>query len=131
MRSAIPTNLCGSPGVNKAMTDALLRLALPRFDIFTEACSAPGEMPAELEAQTVTIAGTGESFLWTPAAGPILDAALAAGLSLPSGCRVGQCESCSVRVVEGRFAHMVDVDGEPDQCLTCRAVPLSALTIAF
>ncbi|WNJ88512.1 molybdopterin-dependent oxidoreductase [Bosea sp. 685] len=123
--------LCGSPGFNKAMTDALLRLGLPRFDIFTEAFSAPGEMPARLEPQTVTIAGTGESFLWTPAAGPILDAALTAGLSLPNGCRVGQCESCSVRVVEGRFAHMVDFDGEPDQCLTCLAVPLSALTIAF
>lgn len=123
--------LCGSPGFNKAMTAALVHMGLPRFDIFAEAFSSPGEMPARLEPQTVTIAGTGESFLWTPTAGPILDAALAAGLALPSGCRVGQCESCSVRVVEGRFAHMVDFDGEPGQCLTCQAVPLSALTIAF
>jgi len=88
------------------------------------------EVPAQLEPQTVTIAGTGQSFVWKPASGPLLDAALAAGLSLPSGCRVGQCESCAVRVIEGRFAHLAEFDGEPDRCLTCQAVPLSALTIA-
>jgi ferredoxin-NADP reductase len=122
--------ICGSPGFITSMIDALVELGMPRFDVFSEAFVSRSEVPAQLEPQTVTIAGTGQSFLWEPSTGPLLDAALAAGLTLPSGCRVGQCESCAVRVIKGRFAHLAEFDGEPDCCLTCQAVPLSALTIA-
>jgi anaerobic selenocysteine-containing dehydrogenase/ferredoxin-NADP reductase len=123
--------LCGSAGFTASMIDKLVVLGLPRFDIFAEIFAAPSEVPQHLEPQEVTVAGTGQSFLWTPAAGSLLDAASAAGVTLPSGCRVGQCESCAVRVVEGSFAHMVASDDEPDRCLTCQAVPLSPLTIAI
>ncbi|WP_167770492.1 2Fe-2S iron-sulfur cluster-binding protein [Bradyrhizobium niftali] len=30
------------------------------------------------------------------------------GLALPSGCRVGQCESCSVPIKTGEVRHFVD-----------------------
>ncbi|CAN7229332.1 molybdopterin-dependent oxidoreductase [Bradyrhizobium sp. LjRoot220] len=134
IEDVIPTRplayICGSPSFITSVTETLAVLGVPRFDIFSEAFVSRSEVPAQLEPQTVTIASTGQSFVWTPASGPLLDAALAAGLSLPSGCRVGQCESCAVRVTEGRFAHLTEFDGEPDRCLTCQAVPLSALTIA-
>ena len=123
--------LCGSASFITTMVDRLVALGLPRFDIFAEIFAAPGEVPPHLEPQQVTVVGTGQSFLWTPAAGSLLDAASAAGVALPSGCRVGQCESCAVRVVEGRFAHMVASSDEPDRCLTCQAVPLSPLMIAI
>jgi ferredoxin len=78
----------------------------------------------------VHIAGSGKSFLWSPEAGTLLDAAHAAGISLASGCRVGQCESCAMRIVEGEAAHLNGSSDTPGQCLTCQAVPLSELTLA-
>lgn len=122
--------LCGSTGFVSTMTEELLRRGMPRFDIFAEAFSAATEIPKELKPRKITIAGTSRSFEWTPAAGAILDAALAADIPLPSGCRVGQCESCVVRVIEGSFAHLVEFEGESDQCLTCQAVPLSDLVLS-
>lgn len=121
--------LCGSPGFTASMTAELACLGVARFDIFAEAFAAAAEIPKELQPRRIALAGTEQGFEWTPAAGSILDAALAKGLPLPSGCRVGQCESCLVRVVEGHFAHLVAFDGEPGQCLTCQAVPLSDLVI--
>lgn len=121
--------LCGSPGFIAAMTEDLVRLGVSRFDIFAEAFAAAAEIPKQLQPRRIALAGTQQALEWTPAAGSILDAALAAGLPLPSGCRVGQCESCVVRVVEGDFAHLVAFDGEPGQCLTCQAVPLSDLVV--
>ncbi|TNC14495.1 2Fe-2S iron-sulfur cluster binding domain-containing protein [Methylobacterium terricola] len=122
--------LCGSPAFTAAMTAALVGLGVPRFDIFAESFSAATTIPEDLAPRTVTVAGAARSFVWTPAAGSLLDAALAAGIALPSGCRVGQCESCVVRVVEGRCAHLVPFEDEADQCLTCQAVPVTDLVLA-
>ncbi|MDX8502619.1 2Fe-2S iron-sulfur cluster binding domain-containing protein [Mesorhizobium sp. VK4C] len=36
----------------------------------------------------------------------LLDFAEKKGEQLPSGCRVGQCESCAVRVLQGRVRHL-------------------------
>ncbi|MCQ1774352.1 molybdopterin-dependent oxidoreductase [Neorhizobium galegae] len=121
--------ICGSPGFNSAMIARLVEMGIPRFDIFAESFSSATSVPPKLEPQTVTIAGSDRSFSWDASQGSILDAALAAGVALPSGCRVGQCESCAVRVVEGQVAHLVETDLEDGQCLTCQAVPLSALKI--
>jgi ferredoxin len=49
---------------------------------------------------------------------------------LPSGCRVGQCESCLLRVVSGLVQHPVDVElAEEGTCLSCVATPLSDVVI--
>lgn len=123
--------ICGSPEFTSAMTAQLIARGLPRFDIFTEAFASPPAVPKTLTPQTVRIAGSDKSFVWAPELGTILDAAEAAGLALPSGCRVGQCESCAMRIVDGNVARLATDDGEPDQCLTCQAVPLSELTLAL
>lgn len=123
--------LCGSPDFNDTMIAELVRRGVPRFDIFAEAFAVPSEVPASLMPRRISIAGSGQAFDWSPAAGPVLDAALAAGLPFPSGCRVGQCESCVVKVLAGSFTHLVAFDGEPGQCLTCQAVPLSDLLISL
>ncbi|WP_081938632.1 2Fe-2S iron-sulfur cluster binding domain-containing protein [Burkholderia pyrrocinia] len=65
-----------------------------------------------------------------PGSGSILDAANAAGLSLPSGCRVGQCESCVVRVIKGTVLHLLPYDGPAHACLTCQVVQLSNIEIS-
>lgn len=123
--------LCGSPGFTTAMTVRLVERGVPRFDIFTEAFTSPPIVPRTLKAQTVHIADSDRSFTWTPELGTLLDAAQAAGVSLPSGCRVGQCESCLMRVVDGNVAQFGGDDSATDQCLTCQSVPLSELTLAL
>jgi ferredoxin len=123
--------LCGSPDFATSMTARLVERGMPRFDIFAEAFASPPIVPRTLEPQTVHIAGSNQSFVWSPELGTLLDAAEAAGLSLPSGCRVGQCESCAMRIVEGNVAQLGGDDAATDQCLTCQAVPLSELTLAL
>lgn len=123
--------LCGSPGFVTSMTARLVERGVPRFDIFMEAFTSPPIVPRTLKAQTVHIADSDRSFIWTPELGTLLDAAQAAGVSLPSGCRVGQCESCLMRVVDGNVAQLGGDDSATDQCLTCQSVPLSELTLAL
>lgn len=38
----------------------------------------------------------------------LLEAALAQGLRLRSGCRIGNCRECIARVVEGRVRYRID-----------------------
>jgi len=123
--------LCGSADFATSMTERLVERGIPRFDVFTEAFVSPPVVPRTLKPQTVHLAGSGQSFVWTPELGTLLDAAQAAGLSFPSGCRVGQCESCAMRIVEGDVARLGGDESATDQCLTCQAVPLSELTLAL
>lgn len=62
---------------------------------------------------------------------PILDAALAAGLSAPYSCRAGMCASCMCQVKEGsvflRHNEVLDKkDLEKAWTLACQALPTSA-----
>ncbi|MCP3465778.1 molybdopterin-dependent oxidoreductase [Bradyrhizobium sp. CCGUVB23] len=125
------TYLCGSPDFTTSMATRLIERGVPSFDIFTEAFASPPNVPRTLKPQTVHIADGDRSFTWTPELGTLLDAAQAAGLSLPSGCRVGQCESCLMRVVDGNVARLDGDHSATDQCLTCQSVPLSELTLAL
>ncbi|MBB6306709.1 molybdopterin-dependent oxidoreductase [Xanthobacter tagetidis] len=122
--------ICGTADFIAAMRHALMRWGLPGFDIFTEAFSVAAEMPPRLAPRRVSVMGADRSFEWTPQAGSLLDAALAAGIQLRSGCRVGQCESCAVALMDGQVAHRVPVAADAGTCLACQAVPLTDLTIA-
>jgi ferredoxin len=67
---------------------------------------------------------------WTPGAGSLLRLAESHGLQLPSGCQVGQCESCLLRVRSGRFVHWTPVElADNDNCLGCVAVPASDMVL--
>ncbi|VVE27907.1 molybdopterin-dependent oxidoreductase [Pandoraea terrigena] len=122
--------LCGSPGFVNAATIALVSRGVPAFDVMAESFRAELAMPTDLIPRNISIAGTGQSFVWHPNTGTILDAADAAKVDLPSGCRVGQCESCLMRVVRGSVLHLHPYDGAADACLTCQAVPLDDVELA-
>ncbi|MFC4419441.1 molybdopterin-dependent oxidoreductase [Cupriavidus pampae] len=133
--------LCGAPGFLSNVRAALKGRGLPDFDIFEETFSADVQIPRTLAPRSVRVldagAGAGpdaeadsaRTFEWSPACGTVLDAAEQAGVRLPNGCRVGQCESCVMTVVEGKVAHMTPWDGPPDRCLTCMAVPLTPIVL--
>ncbi|WP_423199606.1 MULTISPECIES: molybdopterin-dependent oxidoreductase [unclassified Cupriavidus] len=121
--------LCGAPGFLRQVRKALHAHGLPDFDIFEETFSAEVRIPRTLAPQTVRVLDADASFAWSPGLGTVLDAADRAGVGLPSGCRVGQCESCVMTLVEGQVAHLSTWDGPPDRCLTCMAVPLTPVVL--
>lgn len=121
--------LCGSPGFLAATRETLCLKGIPNFDIFEESFSAEIDIPKTLKSQKVCVADAGTSFDWSPAMGTLLDAADQAGVVLPSGCRVGQCESCVMNLVEGKVAHLAPWDGPSDRCLTCMSVPLTPVVL--
>ncbi|MFN5488828.1 MAG: flavin reductase family protein, partial [Bradyrhizobium sp.] len=123
--------ICGAPAFVAAQIEAAAVLGLPRFDIFAESFVSPPAAPSNLAPRTIRLANSKQSFSWGPEQGTLLDAASAAGVALPSGCRVGQCESCAVEVVDGEFTHLGPVDGGEGRCLACQAVPLTDLTLAL
>ena len=70
------------------------------------------------------------SLTWTPDSGSILDLALRHGIAIATGCRVGQCESCAVPLVEGQVACGIPLDDQDDDvCLTCQSIPQSDVVI--
>lgn len=68
----------------------------------------------------------------------LLDAALAAGVSYPHGCKSGRCGSCKSRLVDGSVSLLEHTQFALDEeekvaglILACRAVPNSNLTVAW
>ena len=123
--------LCGPPGMLAELAQGLATLGIPPFEIFQEAFVA-------VAVSSVQLAGPGrvefrrseKTVPWRPENGTVLDLAEASGLALPSGCRVGTCESCAVPVISGAFHYTTKVDhDEAGTCLTCRAVPDGELVL--
>lgn len=124
--------LCGPPEMLRDLSAGLETRGVPRFEIFQELFQAatPSAEAIPDTPREVHFRRSGRSLRWTPADGSLLDLAEANGLRLPSGCRVGQCESCAVPRLGGDVRHLVPLAvEEPDACLTCQAVPLSDLTL--
>jgi ferredoxin-NADP reductase len=122
---------CGPETMLEQVSAELVRRGAHRFAVFTEKFHAAAVHVAPVEAATVTFARTGASTRWGAGDGTLLQLAERSGLRPPSGCRVGQCESCAVTVVRGTVAHLVPApeDLPADQCLTCQAVPMSDVVL--
>ncbi|UKD57877.1 molybdopterin-dependent oxidoreductase [Amycolatopsis sp. FU40] len=125
--------LCGPESMLDELTAGLTERGVPRFDIFTEkfhAAPAPVHIPDDATA-TVRFARSGREATWRAGDGDLLRFAEASGISLPSGCRLGQCESCAVPVLAGTVAHLVAIadDLPADQCLSCQAIPTADVVL--
>lgn len=119
--------LCGSSELMDQATEDLVARGVPRFDVFREDFHSTVEVPPDLKPAAIRLRD-GEEFTWEPSDGSILSAADRGGQRLPSGCRVGQCESCAVRVLSGSVAHVGESPAD-DVCLTCIAVPIGEVTL--
>lgn len=125
--------ICASDAMMEEVGAGLKARGVPAFEIFTERFRSP-EPPAldGLKPRSIAFIRSGKTVTWSPDAplGSILALAEGAGLTVPSGCRVGQCESCLVPIKQGQVRHLVDCpDLEDGQCLTCQAVPLTDLVL--
>jgi anaerobic selenocysteine-containing dehydrogenase/ferredoxin-NADP reductase len=125
--------MCGSSPMVKDVTAILRDRGVLPFRIFSEQFvseSATGAgIPSDL-AFEVKFQRSGKIATWTSADGSLLSFAEGQGIPAPSGCRVGQCESCAVRVLDGHFKHISGQQlDEPDVALACQAIPSSAIVL--
>ncbi|MGO2009351.1 molybdopterin-dependent oxidoreductase [Vreelandella alkaliphila] len=124
--------LCGPDPMMTAISNQLIERGVPRFDIFSEAFRSPVTInPNDDQQYRVSFVRSNSRGLnWNSAAGPLLSFAEKQGISMPSGCRVGQCESCAVRIISGKVYHLNGQEPEdPSVCLTCQAIPVSDLEL--
>ncbi|MDJ0385194.1 molybdopterin-dependent oxidoreductase [Streptomyces sp. G-G2] len=125
--------LCGPEPMTAALTEGLLDLGVPRFEIFSERFQAVRRDVAMAEDAefTVRFARSGREVTWRRADGTLLDLGTAARVRMASGCRLGQCESCVCTVLQGEVAHLVtpsdDVSGT--EAPTCQSVPATDLVL--
>lgn len=116
-----------------SLTRGLRSRGVPGFEVFSETFRPERREVAVPDgaAFTVTFARSGRTARWRKGDGPLLALGERAGVSMPSGCRVGQCESCACTVLEGAAAHLVTPsDDLPEsQVLTCRSVPVADLVL--
>lgn len=123
--------LCAGDEMMADVGRALAARGVPAFEIFRERfASAADAVPAGTASHVITFARSGRAVTWTPASGSLLAFAEREGLALPSGCRVGQCESCAVAVVSGTVTHLGEVpELDAGMCLACRAIPTSDVSL--
>jgi len=123
--------MCGPDAMMQAVTGALLARGVPRFDIFKEEFRSPAApMPASRQKFNVHFARSQCKATWSSADGTLLSFGEALGIAMPSGCRVGQCESCVLDVLSGQVRHLVPMaDAAEDKCFACQAIPGSDLVL--
>jgi len=125
--------MCGSSPMVKDVTASLRERGVLPFRIFSEQFVSESSVgvgiPSGL-AFEVKFHRSGKTATWTSADGSLLSFAESLGISAPSGCRVGQCESCAVKVLAGQFQHASGQQlDEPDIALACQAIPSSAIVL--
>lgn len=122
---------CGPEPMMNAITAGLVDRGVPPFDMFKEVFRSPTKPRLDPSQKfVVEFMRSGIKAEWTPDKGSLLSFAESLGVSMPSGCRVGQCESCAVRIAAGKVDHMSgNGPDESNMCFACQAIPASEITI--
>lgn len=125
-------HLCGPPGMMAAMRAQLAELGVPEAQLHTEAFG-PASLPADpssLEVKpatpptpaqasapavapsTVTFSVSGVSAA-LPENETVLEAAEGAGVEIPYACRIGECGTCVVKLLQGEVTMAVESGLDP------------------
>ncbi len=124
---------CGPPPMMRAVEALLEEAGHPADLIHSETFGAPARpQPVTLPEGPFRVAfrRSDRILTWTRGAGTLLDLAETAGLEMVSGCRTGQCESCAVKVIEGKTQPLHEaVPAGKALCLTCSTVPAGDLVL--
>ncbi|WP_040677248.1 molybdopterin-dependent oxidoreductase [Nitratireductor pacificus] len=124
---------CGPPLMMRAVEAMLEEAGHPAELIHSESFGAPAlPQPGKLPEGPfiVEFRRSGRTLTWSRDSGTLLDFAEKAGLEMASGCRAGQCESCAVRIIQGKTQPLSgDLPSNPELCLTCSTVPASDLIL--
>ena len=122
---------CGPEPMMNAITAGLEERGVPPFDIFREVFRSPARPRLDPSQRfVVSFTRSNTKAEWTPEKGSLLAFGESLGIRMPSGCRVGQCESCAVKVVAGKVEHMTGHGPEESSmCFACQAIPAGEVAI--
>lgn len=103
--------MCGPQPMMDAISRGLQERGVPAFAIFYEIFRSPAKINNDPSLRhKVIFAKSGRTEIWTTDKGTLLNFGEKLGIQMPSGCRVGQCESCSTRVIAGNVQHLNGVE---------------------
>ena len=138
-KELLPSNnydfyICGPPPMMDSLTSDLYDWGVPKSKVHFEAfgpasvkkVTSPETQPAaDAAAFTINLKRSAKQVAWTNGSGSILECAEAAGATLESGCRAGNCGACEVAVIEGEVDYLNEPGAavEEGSCLACIAVP--------
>lgn len=131
--------LCGPGPFMSSLVEGLLGNGAKTEDVRYEAfgpssIKAGGAVEKAVDVKTdasIKFAADGRQLKWDPGCKSLLEFAEKNGISLPFGCRVGNCHTCVVDVEEGEVSYIKQPDTLPEggTCLTCIGVPKTDMTI--
>lgn len=129
--AARPTWVCGPASLLDAVIDLHGRVG--RAALHHERFAAPKVAKAPDAPLAVRCTDSEQTFTYSTASS-LLDAAEAAGLTPPSGCRAGLCRTCLCRKRSGAVRNLLTghVSAEPDEWIQlCISVPETDLEISL
>ena len=143
-KELLPSNnytfyICGPPPMMEFLTAGLKEWGVPDDDVHFEAfgpatvkkTKAKAPEAGEAEAVEVVFDRSGKTLKWDAGAETLLEFAEDNGIVIDSGCRAGNCGTCIVAVKSGEVTYVTDPGVTPEEgsCLTCVAMPKTALTL--
>lgn len=139
--------LCGPPGMMDTLNQKLIRWGVAESAINAEAFGPatitqttaktastnpnPKATATAVAGPSVEFSRAGKSCSWNSEMASLLDLADDNGIQIDSGCRAGNCGSCSIAIKSGKVKYLCDVgaDIEDGTCLACVAIPDGDLVI--
>ena len=123
--------ICGPTEMMQSLADGLVERGVPKFDVFKEEFRSPTRpSPGGNRSFTVRFARSQCQATWNAGDGSLLEFGEALGIAMPSGCRVGQCESCVLDIITGNVRHVTSViNSDEGKCFACQAIPSSDLVL--
>ena len=146
LKSLLPSNnfdfyICGPPSMMNTLTTELLKWGIPEqkvhYENFGPASVAKvrsrtkmGASAAESKLE-VTFSRSNKTYKWNPNHDSLLALAEEMGIPIDSGCRAGNCGTCSVQLNAGRVHYPTPpgANVDTDSCLTCVAIPQTDVSL--
>jgi ferredoxin-NADP reductase len=128
--------ICGPPPMMESMVKQLTEWGVPETDVHFEAFG-PASVKTVKKADpaadaadagvriSVEFTRSGKTCVWTKSAGSLLELADANGIRINSGCRAGNCNTCTTALKRGKVTYMTKPASTPAQgsALVCIAQP--------
>ncbi len=143
-KKILPSNnysfyVCGPPPMMESITTSLKEWGVPEASIFFEAFGfatvkktvAPATEAAPAKGHRVFFSRSKLEKTWDNSATSLLELAEQNSISIPSGCRTGNCGTCLVAIKSGSVSYLHEPGMKPDAgtCLTCVGVPNGPIEI--
>ncbi|MCH9675656.1 MAG: 2Fe-2S iron-sulfur cluster binding domain-containing protein [Gammaproteobacteria bacterium] len=130
--------ICGPGPMMDYVASGLREWGVPDAHIRLEAFGAEsvkqitrGRSAANTESFKVRFARSERALTWKPSSGSLLDFAETSDVPMYSGCRAGNCGSCTTAVRQGTVEYLKPpgIEIPPGSCLTCIAIPKSDIVL--